>query len=95
MSLDKTTVARIAHLARIRVSDDETARLAGELSNILTFVEQLAAVDVEGVEPMTSAVATGLKARDDVVTVVGDRDAVLANAPATQRGFFVVPKVIE
>ncbi|MEX2649314.1 MAG: Asp-tRNA(Asn)/Glu-tRNA(Gln) amidotransferase subunit GatC [Alphaproteobacteria bacterium] len=95
MSLDKATVARIARLARIRLDADEQARLVGELSNILSFVEQLEAVDVEGIEPMTSAVAHELKMRDDVVTDGGDRDGVLANAPATERGFFVVPKVVE
>lgn len=95
MSLDKATVARIARLARIRLDPEEQARLADELSNILSFVEQLEAVDVTGIEPMTSAVAHELKMRDDVVTDGGDRDAVLANAPATERGFFVVPKVVE
>ncbi len=95
MSLDKTTVARIARLARIRVPEEDRERLAGELSNILAFVAQLDEVDTSGVAPMTSVVAQNLKTRDDVVSVTGDRDAVLANAPFTEHGFFVVPKVIE
>ena len=95
MSLDKTTVAKIAHLARIRVPEADQERLAGELSNILTFVEQLGEVDTRDVEPMTSVVATTLKMREDVVTDAGNRDAILANAPGSEAGFFVVPKVIE
>jgi len=95
MSLDKTTVAKIARLARIRVPEADQEKLAGELSNILKFVEQLNEVDTRDVEPMTSVVATTLKMREDVVTVPGDRDAVLANAPLSEAGFFVVPKVVE
>jgi aspartyl-tRNA(Asn)/glutamyl-tRNA(Gln) amidotransferase subunit C len=95
MSLDKTTVAKIAHLARIRVPEADQERLAGELSNILKFVEQLGEVDTRDVEPMTSVVATTLKMREDVVTDAGNRDAILANAPGSEAGFFVVPKVLE
>ena len=70
-------------------------RIAGELSGILAFVEQLNEVDTSAVQPMTSVVATRLKTREDVVSVAGDRDALLANAPKAEHGFFVVPKVIE
>lgn len=95
MSLDKATVARIARLARLRIEAQDQERMVGELNGILTWIEQLRAVDVEGVEPMTSVVAMDLVLREDVVTVPGDRDAVLANAPAKEHGFFVVPKVVE
>lgn len=95
MSLDKATVARIAHLARIKVPEDEQDHLAGELSRILDFVEQLAEVDTEGVQPMTSVVAQKLRRRPDVVTDGDIRDKVLANAPDGAEGFFAVPKVIE
>ncbi|MGQ0677772.1 MAG: Asp-tRNA(Asn)/Glu-tRNA(Gln) amidotransferase subunit GatC [Rhodospirillales bacterium] len=95
MALDRKTVAHIARLARIKVRDDELDALAGELSGILAWVEQLQKVDVAGVEPMTGAVAMELKQRDDVVTDGNLRDQVLANAPAAQGGFFTVPKVIE
>jgi aspartyl-tRNA(Asn)/glutamyl-tRNA(Gln) amidotransferase subunit C len=95
MALDRKTVAHIARLARIKVKDDELDALAGELSGILTWVEQLQKVDVAGVEPMTGTVAMELKMRDDAVTDGGIRDQVLANAPSTQAGFFAVPKVIE
>jgi aspartyl-tRNA(Asn)/glutamyl-tRNA(Gln) amidotransferase subunit C len=88
-------VGRIARLARIRVGAEDEARLAGELSGILAFVEQLSAVNVDGVEPMTSVVATELAMREDKVTVPGDQAAILANAPAQERGFFVVPRVVE
>ena len=95
MSLDIATVRRIAKLARIRVDEDELARLGSELGAIIQWVEQLNEVDVEGVEPLTGAVATRLRMRDDVVTDGGKRDDVLANATDTERGYFTVPKVVE
>jgi len=95
MSLDKATVARIAHLARIRVPEADQEHLAGELSKILTFVEQLNEVDTEGVEPMSSAVELTLRRRPDEVTDGGYRDDILANAPDRAEGFFSVPKVVE
>jgi len=95
MAIDKTTVAAIARLARIDVPEADRARLAGELSHILTWVEQLAEVDTEGVPPMTSVVEVALPMRDDVVSDGGYPDKVLANAPARDDGFFVVPKVVE
>ena len=95
MSLDKATVRSIAELARIEVPDEELEGLAGELSNILTFVEQLAAVDTDGVAPMTSVAAMTLPLRADAVTDGGYADKVLANAPEAMEGFFTVPKVVE
>lgn len=95
MSLDKATVAKIAHLARIKVPEAEQEALAGELSNILSFVEQLGQVDTEGVQPMTSVEAGKLRWREDVVTDGGIREKILANAPAAAEGFFAVPKVVE
>ncbi len=100
MSIDRATVAKIASLARIRMSDDELDRMAPELSQILDWVEQLGEVDTAGVEPMTAVIPNHLRLRDDVVdadplTGGGRRDAVLANAPAAEHGFFGVPKVIE
>jgi aspartyl-tRNA(Asn)/glutamyl-tRNA(Gln) amidotransferase subunit C len=95
MSVDAATVRRIAHLARIAVEDGEIEHLRSEMNAILAFVEELAKVDVEGVEPMTSVTPMQLKMRDDKVTDGGDAAAVLANAPQTEDGFFVVPKVVE
>ncbi len=100
MSVDKATVAKIASLARIRMSDEELDRMAPELNNILTWVEQLGEVDVTGVEPMTAVIPNTLRLRDDVVdadplTAGGKRDQILSNAPAAEHGFFGVPKVIE
>jgi aspartyl-tRNA(Asn)/glutamyl-tRNA(Gln) amidotransferase subunit C len=95
MSVDAKTVRRIAHLARIAVADDEIEPLRGELNAILAFVEQLSEVDVSGIEPMTSVTPMAMKKRGDVVTDGGDTDAVLRNAPATERNFFLVPKVVE
>jgi aspartyl-tRNA(Asn)/glutamyl-tRNA(Gln) amidotransferase subunit C len=95
MSVDADTVRRIAHLARIAVSDAEVEHLKGELNAILAFVEQLAEVDVTGVEPMTSVMPMEMKKRADVVTDGGIPDDIVKNAPATEDHFFVVPKVVE
>jgi aspartyl-tRNA(Asn)/glutamyl-tRNA(Gln) amidotransferase subunit C len=98
--VDTATVARIAALARIKVSEGELAAMVPELNGILAWVEQLAEVDVTGVEPMTAVIPNTLRLRDDIVnadplTGGNRRDAVLANAPAAQHGFYGVPKVIE
>ncbi len=95
MALDKATVAHIATLARIRLSEAELQPLADELSHILTWVEQLNEVDTSGVAPMASAAAANLPMRDDAVTDGDCRDAILGNAPRATRGFFTVPKVVE
>ena len=95
MSVDAATVRRIAHLARIAVSEDEIEHLQGELNSMLAFVEQLSEVNVEGVEPMTSVTPMEMKKRHDAVTDGGDAEAVMKNAPSTQDGYFLVPKVIE
>ena len=95
MALDKATVAHIAALARIRLSEAELDSLADELSHILTWMEQLNEVDTSGVAPMASVMAAGLPMREDEVTDGGRREEILANAPRTAHGFFVVPKVIE
>jgi len=95
MSVDAATVRRIAHLARIAVDEKDVEHLRGELNAILQWVEQLRAVEVAGVEPMTSVTPMKLRMRKDEVTDGGDAARVLANAPQTDDGFFVVPKVVE
>lgn len=95
MSVDTATVRHIAKLARIAVSDAEAEALVPELNNILGWIEQLGEVDVTGVEPMTAVIPNSLRMRPDIVTVGDERDAVLANAPVAEHGFFAVPKVIE
>jgi aspartyl-tRNA(Asn)/glutamyl-tRNA(Gln) amidotransferase subunit C len=95
MSVDKDTVKRVARLARIAVSDEEAEALKGELNAILGFVEQLNEVDVDGVEPMTSVIATTMKKRPDQVTEHDQAAEIVANAPAVEDSFFVVPKVVE
>jgi aspartyl-tRNA(Asn)/glutamyl-tRNA(Gln) amidotransferase subunit C len=95
MSVDAATVRRIAHLARIAVSEDEIPHLQGELNAMLAFVEQLSEVDVAGVEPMTSVTPMQMKKRQDVVDDGGIADDIVANAPATEGHFFLVPKVVE
>lgn len=95
MAIDVDTVRRVANLANIREPEDRLATLAGELSGILQWIEQLNEVDTTGIEPMTSAVAVSLPMREDVVTDGDDPGAILANAPKSRNGFFVVPKVVE
>ena len=95
MALDKATVARIAALARIKVPEAELDALAGELSKILTWVERLNEIDVTGVEPMTAVTHVRPPLRDDVVNDGRIQEKILANAPETTNGFFVVPKVVE
>ena len=95
MAIDAATVRKVARLARLRAPEERLEPLAQELSAILSWIEQLGEVDVEGVEPMTSAVAVKLPMREDVVTEGGDPAKVLANAPLARDNFFVVPKVVE
>ena len=95
MAIDAETVRKVARLARIREREDRLEPLAAELNGIIQWIEQLAEVDTDGVEPMTSAVAVTLPMREDVVTEGAAGGAILANAPRTRDGFFVVPKVVE
>jgi len=95
MSVDIATVKKIASLARIAITEEEAARIAPELDNIMGWIEQLGEVDVTGVEPMTAVIPNHLRLRDDIVTDGNVRDAVLSNAPQAEHGFFAVPKVIE
>jgi aspartyl-tRNA(Asn)/glutamyl-tRNA(Gln) amidotransferase subunit C len=95
MSIDIDTARKVAKLARIRVEEGDLPALAGELSGILTFMEQLNEVDVTGVEPMTSVTPMRLKRRPDVVTDGNMQAAILKNAPDAREGFFAVPKVVE
>ncbi len=95
MSVDIQTVKRVARLARIAVSEEDAQRMTGELNAILGFVEQLNEVDVAGVEPMTSVTPMEMKKRQDIVTDGNKASDVVANAPATEENFFLVPKVVE
>ncbi|MDP1630394.1 MAG: Asp-tRNA(Asn)/Glu-tRNA(Gln) amidotransferase subunit GatC [Caulobacter sp.] len=95
MAIDAELVRKVAQLAHIAEPEERLAPLAAELNGIIAWIEQLAEVDTDGVEPMTSAVAATLPLREDVVTDGGDSARVLANAPKTVDGFFVVPKVVE
>ena len=95
MEVDEATVRRIARLARIKITDEEAKGLEGELSEILNWVEQLGEVNTENVEPMTSVVPIKLKMREDVVNDGEKADDVTANAPMSEDGFYVVPKVVE
>jgi aspartyl-tRNA(Asn)/glutamyl-tRNA(Gln) amidotransferase subunit C len=95
MAIDAATVRKVARLARIAQPEETLEKLAGELNGIMSWIEQLAEVDTDGVEPMTSAVHVALPMRDDVVTEGGDPEVVLSNSPKRAGDFFVVPKVVE
>jgi len=95
MSVSKDNVRKVARLSRIAVPEEHLDELAGELNGILGWIDQLNEVDVSGVEPMTSVVETRLPMREDIVTDGNIQDQVLANAPRTEDGFFVVPKSVE
>lgn len=95
MSVNKDTVRKIAHLARIAEPEERLEPLARELSTILDWVEQLDEVETEDAPPMTSTVAMKLPLRDDVVTDGGYPEDIVANAPGSQDQFFTVPKVLE
>ena len=95
MTIDAATVRRVAKLAHIREPEERLEALASELSGIMQWIEQLAEVDTDGVDPMASAVGVSLPMREDIVTEGGDAGPVLANAPGARGGFFVVPKVVE
>ncbi len=95
MAVDETIVARVASLARLRLADGEASALTTELNNIFGWIDQLQAIDTDGVEPMTSVMAITRPWRDDVVNDGDIADDVLANAPDAAHGFFGVPKVIE
>ena len=95
MSVTEQEVRHVAKLARLALGEEEIARMVPELNNILGWVEQLGEVDTDGVEPLTAVIENRLRLRQDVVDDGGCREAVLANAPDAQHGFFAVPKVIE
>ena len=96
MSIDEKTVRKVAKLARIALAEERVAPMAAELNGIMAWIEQLNEVNIEGVEPMTSAVAgLSLPMRDDIVTDGDNPDWVLKNAPKAEDGFYVVPKVVE
>lgn len=95
MSIDETTAARVAKLARIRVAPEALPALSGEFNTILGFIEQLSEVDVDGVEPMTSVTPQVLKRRSDEVREGDQQSRILSNAPDAREGFFAVPKVVE
>ncbi|MEM9054860.1 MAG: Asp-tRNA(Asn)/Glu-tRNA(Gln) amidotransferase subunit GatC [Pseudomonadota bacterium] len=95
MSVTKDDVRKVARLSRIAVPEEKLEELASELTGIMGWIEQLNEVDIDGVEPMTSVVAATLPMREDVITDGGIQDQVLANAPKSDEGFFVVPKAVE
>ena len=95
MSVDDKTVRRIATLARIALAEEQVSHMAQELNGILSWIEQLREIDVDGVQPMTSVVEHRLRMREDTVTERNESVALMSNAPEAEDHFFVVPKVVE
>jgi aspartyl-tRNA(Asn)/glutamyl-tRNA(Gln) amidotransferase subunit C len=95
VSLNSDQVQEIAHLARLAISESEVPAYARNLSAILDFVEQLSAVDTEGVTPLAHPLEMAQRLRPDQVTEVDQREAFQAIAPATEAGLYLVPRVIE
>jgi aspartyl-tRNA(Asn)/glutamyl-tRNA(Gln) amidotransferase subunit C len=95
MSIHRTDVEKVAHLARIAMTDEVIAATTERLANVLAMVDQLQAVNTTGIEPLAHPLDTTQRLRADVVTEKDQRDLLLQNAPATQDGLFLVPKVIE
>jgi aspartyl-tRNA(Asn)/glutamyl-tRNA(Gln) amidotransferase subunit C len=95
MSVDAATVRKVARLARIAVAEQDVVTLQDELNAMLGFVEQLNEVDVAGIEPMTSVIPMAMTQRDDHVTDGGIPEKITGNAPVSEDGYFLVPKVIE
>ena len=95
MSVDAATVKRVAHLARIALNDEDVPKMQDELNAMLGFVAQLDELDVDGIEPMTSVMPMAMKKRADIVNDGGMADVIVANAPASEDHYFMVPKVIE
>ena len=95
MSLEKDDVEKIAHLARLGISDADVPNYARNLSDILTLVEQMSAVDTRGVTPMAHPLDAQQRLRADEVTETNQREQLQANAPQVEAGLFLVPQVIE
>ncbi len=95
MSLSPDDVRKIARLARLQLDEVEVEPTLVTLNRTLALVEQMQSADTTGIEPMAHAQAVSLRLRPDAVTEHDARDALMANAPATEKGLFLVPKVIE
>jgi aspartyl-tRNA(Asn)/glutamyl-tRNA(Gln) amidotransferase subunit C len=95
MSLDLDQVRRIAHLARIEITDDEAQRTLVQLTDIFAMIERMQAVDTTGIEPMADPLGGSQRLRDDVVTEGDQRDAAMINAPEQLNGLYIVPRVVE
>jgi len=95
MSLSNDDVEKIAHLARLAISEEDIPDYASDLSNILSLVEQMEAVDTDAVSPMAHPLDMVQRLRADVVTEVDQREQLQRNAPSVEDGLFLVPQVIE
>lgn len=95
MSLSLQDVKRIAHLARIAITEDEAQNYLTQLNNIFALIEQMQSVNTDGIEPMSHAQAVGLRIREDAVTATDRHEAFQAIAPQVEAGLYLVPKVIE
>jgi aspartyl-tRNA(Asn)/glutamyl-tRNA(Gln) amidotransferase subunit C len=95
MSISKDTITKVAHLARINLGDDEIPKITQSISDILQLIDKMQAVDTKGIEPLANPHDATQRLREDIVTAINEREKFMQNAPATQNGLFLVPKVIE
>ncbi|PCI56487.1 MAG: Asp-tRNA(Asn)/Glu-tRNA(Gln) amidotransferase GatCAB subunit C [Methylophilaceae bacterium] len=95
MALNIPDIKRLAHLAQIEINDSEAEKTLTKLSGILTLIEEMQAVDTTGITPMSHSQDVVQRLRDDVVTATNQRDTFQKNAPAIDKGLYLVPKVIE
>ncbi|WP_134591564.1 Asp-tRNA(Asn)/Glu-tRNA(Gln) amidotransferase subunit GatC [Pseudomonas aeruginosa] len=95
MALERSDVEKIAHLARLGLSEADLPRTPDTLNNILGLIDQMQAVDTSGVEPLAHPLEATQRLRPDAVTETDHRDAYQTIAPAVEEGLYLVPKVIE
>ena len=95
MSIDNSTVKKVAKLARIEINEEEETTLITELNNILVWVDELKQVNTDSVEPMLSVFNESMQMREDQAESNFDNSQILDNSPESNSGFFVVPKVVE
>ena len=95
MSISRDSIVKAAHLARINLGEDDIPTITRSISDILVLIDKMQAVNTDTVEPLANPHDAIQRLREDVVTATNERDKLLMNAPASEAGLFLVPKVIE
>ena len=95
MSIDRSDVEKIAHLARLQINEQQRDEYCQQINSILQLVEQMQQVNTDNIDPMAHPMNATQRLREDIVTEENQRELLQANAPAVEKGLFLVPKVIE